>query len=136
MGRNTLSIVQGGARETRTINLGDWADDWAEATIEVWVTPTRAHTERYREILQGWQEIVRQFKDLSPEEKLVQGQALEDRENEWYAQSWEGYDVEGVAALRKAMSENAPGSWAWLIQRSSELVREFREDRLKNSRGD
>lgn len=131
---SVLDKVQLVALETRPLDLGDYAEDYAGAIFDVWVTPSRAHLRAFGEL----GEWISEMQQLVKDRKLPDDDApdfwgeYQERLVRWYAEMWRNIDVDEARQIRDALQENCPGAWDWLTRRTSEMVAEFRQERLKN----
>jgi hypothetical protein len=115
----------------------------AGAVFQVWVNPTRDHVRAWYEVVRAWG-AAEQAKQAWLDEKgatrkaeleaafteaVDTALALQDA---WFAQMWQGMSVEEVVQLRDALSD---AEWQWLSDRTTRMPGEFREEKVKNSRG-
>ena len=129
----------------RPLDMGEFdaAYEGVGAVFQVWVNPTRDHN-------RAWYEVARaigamgQAKDAwVGEDDKEKRASLEvafteavDRwlslQDAWFAEMWQGVSVEEVGQLRDALSD---AEWQWLTARTSKMPAEFRDEKVKNSRG-
>jgi len=141
-----LNRLREPARETRPIDLGDYAEDYRGVVVYVWVTPTRTHVRRWFEIVGALSNAKQRAK------RMDEGTEQADLINEattawvedslaWYAETWvrlevgdEAQDVTLPVAreIRELLVENLPPAWDWLRQRTHDVMQEYRSERLKN----
>lgn len=117
---------------TEPLDLGDFDEAYRGVTFDVWVTPTKAVADRVAD-LQRWideQAGALERGDVDFDDFTA---ALNER---WYhilAELWRDCEIDEVRAIHAALQENNPLAWDWLIRRTHEMVREYRERVLKNS---
>ena len=97
----------------KTIELKEYAPEFGEVEMRVWVNPPRA-------LLQTFYEIGQHFSVEKGKESLA-----------LLAQIWD-QPVEDVNALMDSSSENDPLFFTWLIMRTFKLIEEHRNLLKKN----
>ena len=136
-----LNMIREPARETRPVDLGDYAEDYRGIVIYVWVTPTRAHVQRWGQIADFIQGVNQKKDELSEDEKLAALEEWNEQVLAWYADTWvrlsvgdESQDVTLAVAreIHDLLGENLPAAWDWLCQRTHSLIVDYRNARLKN----
>jgi len=139
-------------RITRPVRLGDYAEEYGEEVVQVWVNPSRAK----RLELQAIGEASAQARDrLAELANGVDGEASDEQRqavvdevtaiNEefdaltdslaaWYADIWSQHPneethwaAEDVSELVAACLENDPAFWSWLQGETMRLIREHRD---------
>jgi len=144
--QDILNRLREPARETRPVDLGDYAEDYRGVVVYVWVTPTRAHNRRWFEIVGALNDANRQIKQMaegSERASLTQEAvtAWEEDSLAWYAETWvrlevgdEAQDVTLPVAreIHDLLVENLPPAWDWLLQRTHDVMQAYRSERLKN----
>lgn len=129
-----LDIVGQPAYTTRTLDLGDYVEDYRGATVEVWVTPSRAHLRAFAELVESI-EALRKQAQASEVDAAALASGYEDYQErmlQWYAEMWRDVSLEEAREIREGLDEHCPGAWDWMCRRTSQMIREFREDHLKN----
>jgi hypothetical protein len=148
----------------RTINLADYAAEFGEAVIEVWVNPPRDLLVAIAKIQGEVQRLVMPAPDPAPAEgkastltspggmeaagsegPLQSAQAdLGDKINKltqetfaWYAEIWSQgkaenhWTVEEIQTLVKNAKDTDPKLWAWICNKTGELIGEHRSNAKK-----
>ena len=126
-----LSKFKVDKRITRTLDMGDFDEVYAGATFEVWVAPTRAHLDAWQDTTQFIVGVNQRLDKLTAKEKETAFETWRERVVGWYAETW-GLEVDVARQIRDALDENNPLAWEWLMQRTSAMIGEYREAKLKN----
>lgn len=122
----------------RPLRLADYAPEYGDAVIQVWVNPPRALVEEYREALElayAAQSSIAggALEEAGQGEALRQISAAGERIIAWMAQIWsQGYDAEShwtaaeVQELVAHSEDRDPGLWPWLSAQTRNLILEHR----------
>jgi len=132
---DTLDLIKGMGDQkiSRTLDLGDHDEMYRGAIFEVWVAPTGEH-------LQEWQELTNRIavelpklaKTMTEEEQKEALAEWQSRQAAWYGKTWLNIPPEEVPQIRDAL----PGVvWDWLLLQTSRMIRNYRQEKLKNSNG-
>jgi len=125
---NTLATIKKAGKHpiiVRKLDLGEFDAIYAGAKFDVNVLPPPELVAEYGVAAERLQASVK-------EEGADIDAVWEDWEQfriSWYAQLWQNISEDESRQIRDALPEIA---WDWLCMRSSEMVREFRESKLKN----
>jgi len=138
-------------RIVRPVRLGDYAEEYGDEVIQVWVNPSRATRLELQAIGQAaaqardrLAELAKQTGDLADEDRDAINAELEQINEEfdgymesicaWYADIWSQHDnedthwtAEQVGEVVAACQEDDPAFWAWLQDETMRLIREHRE---------
>lgn len=105
---------------TRAIRLADYAAEFGEAEIQVWVNPPRALLAEYFEVI-----AAARAKDAN----LVE---LNEKVLEWVVMVWsqggedERWSYDEVKQLSEGSVETDPALWPWLMGETMRLINEHR----------
>jgi len=127
------------------LRLGDYAPEFGEAVLCVWVNPPRRLREAYTQAVEESVDALRQAQELSREaledEILASLQqrvrASEQKQREWFAEIWSqgpegtGWTLEEIDEL--AASDSDPALLPWLIGRTVAMIGEHRSASKKAS---
>lgn len=141
------------SRIERTLDMAEFDEGYAGATFQVWMAPTRAHMREWGDLTEFITSESARLKreranppDGLNEEDLAAFYAASEVETEgvleewrvrqvaWYATTW-GMSLEDVQAIREALQESNPLAWDWLLTRSSQMIGEYRREKLKKQSG-
>ena len=131
-------------RVTRPIALSDYAPEFGEQVIQMWVNPPRAKRlefagimDRYRDTLAA----IEAAEDGAPEIAEM-AQRVVDIAGElhaWYAEMWsqgdEEWTAEDVKELVEACMDTDPGLWGFIQESSMDTVQAYRRQKKANSPG-
>lgn len=145
-------------RIVRPVCLGDYAQEYGNEVIQVWVNPSRATRLELQAIGEAsvqardrLNELANQNTDEFTEEERQQLTAeLEELAEEfeqltvplyaWYAAVWSQHDdkethwtADDVAELVRACQDADPALWSWLQDETLRLMREHRDGIKKKS---
>lgn len=145
-------------RIMRPVCLRDYAEEYGDEVIQVWVNPSRAKRlelqalgEASAQARDRLNELARQgTEDLTEEERQQLTAELEELAGEfdnlalplyaWYADVWSQHDDEDthwtadeVAELVRACQDADPALWTWLQDETLRLMREHRDGIKKKS---
>jgi hypothetical protein len=127
----------------RALPLSEYAHEYGDAVMQVWVNPPKARTDEMRELL-GWFDTAlaeaRKCKDKERREVLKNElNGLGERIGEWLAEIWsQGSDpltrmsIEDVRALAETTQENDPGLYKYLVGRTWSMILDHRMGIKKN----
>lgn len=132
---STLGIITE-TKVTRRVDLGDYEESWRGAVFDVWVTPTRAHMAEFAENTDWIREHQAEIVDDGDEATIAE---MNERIGGWLARTWlnfpttEEHSAEGeVTLIREHLQDCDFEAWNWLYGRTLEVIREYREGRVKN----
>ena len=129
---------------TRPIRLSDYAPEFGEQVIEMWVNPPRETRLAFSGIMDRYRDTLAQIEEAEEgaPELADMVQAVVDQAGElhaWYAEMWsQGEDdwaAEQVKELVEAALDTDPGLWEYVQERSLDLMREYRRRKKANTPG-
>lgn len=126
-----LSRFQKAPRITRTLDMGEFDEGYRGATFEVWVSPNRAHLDAWQDITAFIVGVNQRLDEMEVEEKEAAFAEWRERVVGWYAQTW-GIEADVARQIRDALEESNPLGWKWLTRRTSAMIGEYRQEKLKN----
>ena len=128
------------------LRLGDYAPEFGEEVIRVWVNPTRRMLDELEGIFRGIGEVVngkthhgdtetteRGTWPLSNAEKEAALNALGVRLQAWVSEVWEGWTAAEVADFVRGSLETDPRLWGWLVEQTRDLIAAHRSAQKKGS---
>jgi hypothetical protein len=126
-------------RMLRPLYLRDYAAEFADACIQVWVNPPRELLHTYAEILVAIESLQAQIKgnkEPMPPEKVEQLTnelvACKDRLIAWFGEIWSQgaedsrWSAEDIQALLAHAQDTDPALWNWLVEHTTRLIGEHR----------
>jgi hypothetical protein len=118
----------------RTLDLGDFDEAYRGATFNVWVAPSRAHLQEWASLTAEIQAAQKKAEagEMNDEEKREALEKWQARHLEWFAETWRNVPLAEAQQIQEALPKMA---WEWLTQRTSEMIGEYRREKLGNSRG-
>lgn len=124
---------------TRELHLSDYAPEYGEAVIDIWVTPPRKMLYEFYDIRQSVGLLVTDSESLSDEQRGEQYNVLNERTFAWLSEIWsQGADVsrhftvEQAKQLCEHLSDTDPKCWIWIVQETVGLIESYREGTRKN----
>lgn len=117
---------------TRVLDLGDFDEMYQGAVFEVEVAPTRAHLQEWAGLTDYIQGIAATKDEMTEDEKDDAMETWQSRRVEWYAKTWRNISLEEAQEIYEALPQVA---WDWLTRRTSQMIGEFRREKLGNSNG-
>jgi hypothetical protein len=129
---------------TRTIRLSDYAPEFGEQVIEMWVNPPRKKRLEFAGIMDRYRDTLAQIEqaDEGAEELADLAQLIVEQAGElhaWYAEMWsqagDEWSPEDVKALVEAALDTDPGLWDFVQESSLDAMREYRRRKKANSPG-
>jgi len=138
---------QGSIKVSRPMGLEEYDPAYKDADIrfQVWVTLTRAHKEAVSEMgtwlngeIAAAKEQAREMPDETERAAFLEeantrtNAAYDVKMMDWLSDTWLDWDRDEVQELYDLLTENHPDAWEWLVQRTTEIIREYRERRSKN----
>jgi len=125
-------------RVTRPIRLSDYGLEYGEQTIQMWVNPPREARLAWRDLGDRF-DTVRQALEATEDPDEVADLAREIEElglqmYAWYASMWgDDWTAEDVKELAEAAIDADPQLWAFLQERSLEVMVEYRRQKKANT---
>lgn len=125
---------------TRTLNLGEFDPVYEGAIFDVWVSPTRGHLKEWSDISAAISQANREKDKIegSAEKQAFMKAALESYEENqltWYAETWRNISLEEAREIREVLAESNPLAWDWLLARTSKMIGDYRQEKLKKQGG-
>ena len=119
---------------TRPIALSDYAPEFGEQVIEMWVNPPREKRLAFAGIMDRYRDTLARIEQAEDSDDLADlTQQIVDQAGElhaWYAEMWsQGEDewtAEQVKELAEAALDTDPGLWDFVQERSLDLMQEYR----------
>ena len=131
-------------RVTRPIRLSDYAPEFGEQVIEMWVNPPRAKRLAYVSIMDRYRDTlgaIEQAEEGAPE-LADMAQRIIDIAGElhgWYAEMWsqgeEQWTAEQVKELVEAAMDTDPGLWDYIQEQSLDVMQAYRRQKKADSPG-
>lgn len=139
-------------RVVRKLDLGEYQEEYAGITINVWVNPPMKISQQVAGLLQKWQKAslkcVLLKKEAGSSEKsgdiseekaskkvIEQAEALEEAAKldyySWFAQVWEDSTESEVHAMVEKLENEEPGMLIFLRDRTLRMIAEYLHDRKK-----
>ncbi len=122
---------------TRPLDLGEFDEVYAGAIFRVWVNPSRDHLAEWGTIAVEVNAARKAANELDDPDaaKDLRREALETyrtRSIAWYAETWTNIDLDEALQIRDTLEEDNPLAWDWLTGRTSKMIGDYREEKLKN----
>ena len=119
---------------TQPIALSDYAPEFGEQVIEMWVNPPREKRLAFAGIMDRYRDTLARIEQAEDSDDLADlTQQIVDQAGElhaWYAEMWsQGEDewtAEQVKELTEAALDTDPGLWDFVQARSLDLMQEYR----------
>ena len=127
----------------KQLELAQYAPEFGDAVIQVWVNPPRDMLRQYGELLgemKRLQAVIGIGDELNPDLVGQHAEALRsvhDHLKAWFASVWsQGPDEthwseEDIGALLEHSNETDPGLWSWLVEQTMRLIGEHRKRQKK-----
>lgn len=130
----------------RELNLSEYAPEYGDACIKIWVNPPRGKMAKFEtiraELLEAYDHAIKST-EASPDQMQEIGEQIEAANNklyEWLAENWsqsedpeDHWTVDEIIEMQKSSNDNDPELWRFIMRRSFELILEYREGRKKKS---
>lgn len=120
----------------RTLGLAEYAPEFGEAALQVWVNPPLSLLKRYDALMgEIGRVVVGDLKDAEDREAILR--QLGDERMAWFAELWSQGDgethwtVEEVRALVDETTETDPGLFQWMTAQSFRMIKEHRDNAKK-----
>lgn len=140
-----LSAVSRGnaQRITAPLDMGDLDSVYAGAVFDVWLTPSRGMLKEWQALTRWVQSrersLTKRYERAETAERKAEidaeADALKDeyasRQIRWYAQIWQNVSEDEAGQIFEALPEVA---WDWLVIRTSQMIGQYKQEKLKNSR--
>ena len=131
-------------RVVRPIALSDYAPEFGEQVIQMWVNPPREKRLAFAEIMDRYRDTLAQIEQAEADDSAladlaqqIVGQAGEL--HAWYAEMWsqggDEWTAEQVKELAEAALDTDPGLWDFVQERSLDLMQEYRRRKKASSPG-
>jgi len=127
---------------TRALKLSEYAPEFGEAEIVVWVNPPKRMVLEYVSLVNASDEIkkalaeavkeAKQVDQADQERKLAEMAQTGERIIDWYAELWSQgaedtrWSVEDIKQLLEGTQDTDPGLWSWLTFKSQLMIRTHR----------
>jgi len=133
--------------KTRAVDLAEFDEAYAGKGVvfEVWLTPSQAHIEAWKET-RDWlvdaserarkaraaieDEERRAEYDTATAERLQR--EYDRRLDAWLAETWRNWEVADVETLHAHLTANCPAMWDWLVHQTHSAIGEFRRKAAGN----
>jgi len=126
----------------RPIRLSDYAPEYGEQVVEMWVNPPREKRLEYYSITERYRDGLAAIEQADEDAISDLAEQIVDLANElyaWYADMWsqgaDSWTVEEVREIAEAAIDRDPRLWAYLQERSLDIVGEYRRQKKASSPG-
>ena len=122
----------------KKIALAEYAEEFGEQIIEVWVNPTRELLAEFGDLNVRSEELLKKIRQPVKSDNLIEqlqadSDLLQADVAHWYAMIWSQGEnpvsPKEVTELFNAAQESDPGFQKWLVDKTWTLIREHREVR-------
>ena len=131
-------------RVTRPVALSEYAPEYGDQTIQMWVNPPRenrlafaAISDKFAPVQDQLQQAIEQEDSDRVGELAKEIEALGLEIYAWYAEMWsqggDTWTAEDVKELAETALDADPGLWSFLQDRSLEVMGEYRRRKKANS---
>ena len=125
----------------RPLPLSDYAPEFGEQVIEMWVNPPRAKRLEFADITRRYKETLDQITATEDDDELQElvsaMEALAGELHEWYAEMWsQGKDkwtAEEVKEFAAAALDTDPGLWDFVQEGSLDTMAAYRRQKKASS---
>ena len=130
-------------RVVRPVQLSDYAPEFGEQAIGMWVNPPRAKRLEFAGITERFKGVQDQIEGCDDGDELEglfdQIKALGLEMYAWYAEMWSQGDdewtAEGVQELAEAALDTDPGLWDFVQESSLDAMQEYRRRKKASTPG-
>ena len=130
-------------RVVRPIPLCDYAPEFGEQVIEMWVNPPRAKRLEFADITKRYKETMDLLAATEDDDELQELvgviEALAGELHDWYAEMWSQGQDEWTAAEVKEFAAAAldtdPGLWDYVQESSLDVMAAYRRQKKAGSPG-
>lgn len=115
----------------QSIRLCEYAPEFEDTTIKVWVNPPAKMINEYTVIRNPVAGLVEKAKTATDEDAAQLAKELIEISAKvvaWYAQIWIDWSVEDVQTLADHSRDTDPMLWPWLTRKTQELIFDHRTE--------
>ena len=130
-------------RVVRPIALSDYAQEFGEQVIEMWVNPPREKRLAFADIMERYRDTLGQIEATEDSDELAELAerivSIAGELHAWYAELWsQGEDewtAEQVAELATACLDTDPGLWDFVQESSLDVMQVYRRQKKAGTPG-
>jgi hypothetical protein len=102
---------------TRPLQLAEYAPEYGDASIQVWVNPPRAQVMEYYSL----------FREARAPDAIEHVDALDKRLTAWLLAEWGAdWTAAEIEELKAGLMDTDPQMWGWLVGSTMRMIMEHR----------